>query len=326
MQGHNHVMTQRNTRLSILFIILIACLTTFIFNLIDNTSAVNAANIELTSSNTRSLKSTVKAKDSSTTATDITNSEDTPTDNQNGLMVIMHRPKWRFDGNLIVQFEKLKSAAANGDNEASYILARNLRYCYLSPIDGIALEKKLEQAYEFSDSELAVNNITQRYDYCSGIEQKYRNQFYRYLAAAANNGYVAAQEVMGRISPAFFMKSQGYDDVEREDFIKIRDSFIEQKIGLLEQAAQNGSINAIGRLAYINRFQKPGEMGYVKAFGFNQVILELTQSNKIYNKYSRYQQTLHSQLTSEEIDNAFAMSEEWLDIIKANGSLYLNGN
>jgi hypothetical protein len=131
---------------------------------------------------------------------------------------------------------------------------------------------------------------------------------------------------MGRISPAFFMKSQGYDDVEREDFIKIRDSFIEQKIGLLEQAAQNGSINAIGRLAYINRFQKPGEMGYVKAFGFNQVILELTQSNKIYNKYSRYQQTLHSQLTSEEIDNAFAMSEEWLDIIKANGTLYLNGN
>ncbi|NQY65276.1 MAG: hypothetical protein HRT38_16455 [Alteromonadaceae bacterium] len=76
----------------------------------------------------------------------------------------------------------------------------------------------------------------------------------------------------------------------------------------------------------MNRAQKIGEKGYVKSFAFNQLILELTQNNEIYNRYSRHQQKLHSQLTSDEIDNAFAMSEEWLEIIKANGTLYLNEN
>ena len=122
------------------------------------------------------------------------------------------------------------------------------------------------------------------------------------------------------------MKSQGYEDLKREEFIIMRDNFIEQKIGFLERAAQNGSIKALVRLSRMNLTQKFGENGYVKSFGFNQLILELTQNNEIYNRYSRYQQKLHSQLTSEEIDNAFAMSEEWLEVIKANGTLYLNGN
>lgn len=328
MQGHKNFMTQHRIKLSILSIILIACLTTFLLSLTDGASVADSPNIEFTSSATPPLKSTVKTEEINTTPTDIPNTKAIleGAGTQNSQMVVIHRPGWKFDGNLIVQLEKLRSAATNGDNEASYILAMNLRYCYNSPADDIALEKKLEQANEFSDSELAVGRITEKYEYCSGIDQKQRNQFYSYSEAAANNGYVAAQEVIGRTTPEFFMESQGYEDLEREEFIRMRDNFIKQKIEFLEQAAQNGSIKALVSLSHMNRAQKIGEKGYVKSFAFNQLILELTQNNEIYNRYSRYQQKLHSQLTSDEIDNAFAMSEEWLEVIKANGTLYLNEN
>ena len=94
----------------------------------------------------------------------------------------------------------------------------------------------------------------------------------------------------------------------------------------MEQAAQNGSITALVRLSRMNRSQKLGDNGYVKSFAFNQLILELTQNNEIYNRYSWLQQKQYSQLTSDDIDNAFSMSEQWLEIIKANGTLYLNGD
>ena len=186
-------MIQHRIKLSILSIILIICLTTFFLNLTEGASVSDSSNIEFTSSNTQPLKSTVKAEQITTTPTDIPNTKVIleGTGKQNSQMVVIHRPDWKFDGNLIVQIKKLRRAAANGDNEASYILAMNLRYCYYGPADDIALENKLEQAYEFSDSELAVGNITEKYEYCAGIEQKQRNQFYSYSKAAANNGSVS---------------------------------------------------------------------------------------------------------------------------------------
>jgi len=241
-------------------------------------------------------------------------------------MVVMHRPDWKFDENLFVQLERLKSAAASGDDEASYILAMNLRYCYHGPIDDIALEKKLEQAYEFGDSERAVGRIIEKYEYCSGITNKQRGQFYSYFESAANNKNVAAQEVIGRTTPEFFMEFQGYKNLGRNEYIQMRDNFITQKIEFLEQAGKNGSIRALIKLSSMNRSQNFGANGYVKSFAFNQLILELTPDNKLYNRYSWFQDKLYSQLSSEEIDTAFAMYDEWLETITTSGTLYLNRN
>jgi len=320
-------MTHRKVNLSILLIMLITFLTAIILNLVDSSSVADATNIKLSSSTTPPLKTIVKAENTATPsgiAEPKTIVEDTGI--QNGQLVIMQRPDWKFEGNLKEQLERLKIAAENGNDEASYVLAMNLRHCYYSPVDDIAFEKKLEQVYEFSDNELAVANITKRYEYCSGIDQKQRNQFYNYSKDAASNGYVAAQEYIGSITSELFMESQGYKNLERDQFIKVRDGFIEQKIGFLQQAAKNGSIKALIRLSNMNHSQNYGENGHVKSFAFNQLILELTQNNKTYNKYSWFQQRMHPQLTSDEIDNAFAMSEEWLEIIRSNGTLYLNGN
>jgi hypothetical protein len=259
-------MTQRRIKLSILSVLLIICLTTFIFRWTNDVSVASYPSFEFTSSNIPLLKATVKAEEITITSTDTPNTNGTLEGDRtkNGQMVVMHRPVWKFDGNFIVQLEKLRIAAENGNNEASYILAMNLRYCFNSPTDDIALEKKLDQAYEFSESELFVSRVTAKYEYCSGIEQKQRNQFYTYSEAAANSGYVAAQEIIGRINPEFFMASQGYEDLERNEFIIMRDNFIEQKVAFLKRAAQNGSVEALARLSSMNRSQKIRGNGYVR--------------------------------------------------------------
>lgn len=314
--------------LSMLSIMLITCLVVFTFNFTYDTSTINSSNSEFTSVNTQSINTeTIKsiAENKSLTAPKTLNTLQ-DTSKKTTEMVVMQRPKWKLSGSLITEFEQLKNAAENGDNKARYILAKNLSYCFNSPIDDTALDIKLTQVLDYSDSALTISRITAKYEYCAGIKQQQRTEFYNYSQAAANHGYVAAQEFIGTITPEFFMASQGYQNLEREDFITTRDNFLAQQIEFLQQAAQNGSIKALARLSGIGNSQKFGKNNGVKTAAFNQLILELTQSNEIYNRYAWFQEKLHQQLTPEEINNAFAMSEEWLAIIKTNGTLYLKGD
>ena len=316
-------MTPRRINLYLLSIIFIASFATVLFNYIDSKSVSDSLNAELNTQNTPLLKSVVKEIDGIPTKKPNGNAlRERPI--QNDQMVVMHRPDWKLDGNFKDHLEELIIIAAKGDSKANYIIAMNLRHCYYAPADDIALDKKLEQAYEYSDADIAVDRITERYEYCFGIQQKQRNQFFKYLEIASNRGYVVAQEIMGSITPELFMKSQGYEELERSDFIKKRDNFIDQKVRYMEQAAQNGSIKALAILSNMNRSQIIGGNGYVKSYAFNQLILEFTQNNEMYNRYSWFQQKLYPQLTPEEIENALAMSEEWLTKIKINGTLYLN--
>ncbi|UUO22486.1 sel1 repeat family protein [Colwellia sp. M166] len=316
-------MTPRRINLYLISIIFIASFATVLLNYIDSKSVSDSLNAELNTQNTPLLKSVVKEIDGIPTKKPNGNaSRERPI--QNDQMVVMHRPDWKLDGNFKDHLEELIIIAANGDSKANYIIAMNLRHCYYAPADDIALDKKLEQAYEYSDADIAVDRITERYKYCFGIKLQQRNQFFKYLEIASNRGYVVAQEIMGSITPELFMKSQGYEELERSDFIRKRDNFIDQKVRYIEQAAQNGSIKALAKLSNMNRSQIIGGNGYVKSYAFNQLILEFTQNNEMYNRYSWFQQKLYPQLTPEEIENALAMSEEWLKKIKINGTLYLN--
>ena len=314
------------SKLYVLLIISIICLALFSFSFTHDTT-INSSSSEIITSNaqvaltrnnnTQSTKLIAEGKSYNDPNT-VQN-----TNQKSAEMVVMQRPKWKLSGNLLSEFEKLKNAAESGDNEARYILSRNLNYCFNSPLDNTALDINLTKALDYSDSALKITRITDKYEYCIGIEQQQRNEFYKHSQAAANHGYVAAQEFIGTITPEFFMASQGYQNLEREDFITTRDNFLEQQVEFLQQAAQNGSIKALTRLSHIGNSQKFGKNNNVKTMAFNQLILELTQNNEIYNRYAWFQEKLHQQLTPEEINNAFAMSEEWLAVIKANGTLYL---
>lgn len=257
---------------------------------------------------------------------DLASSEFMPekTSATNGQLMEMKRPNWKLEEPFITHVEGLEIEAAKGDNIARYVLALNLRYCYYSPLDAESLEVKLEEVQGYSDGDTSADRIKEQYEYCAGVEQDQRSQFYTYLESAALDGFVAAQEEVGSITSKFFMQSQGYEKLERDAYIHKRDSFIQQQYELLEQAAKNGSVKALISLSNIHHSQAMGGNSQIKSFAINQLILELTKSNQLYNRYSWFKEKQYKQLSPEQVETAINMSEEWLEIINSNGTLYLS--
>ncbi|GAB2922995.1 hypothetical protein [Rheinheimera gaetbuli] len=249
----------------------------------------------------------------------------TATDND-GKLVIMTRPDWALDSNLLSHFSRLNHSAQQGDSEAAYVLGMNLRNCYVVPEDAAALAERLQQAYQFNDNGEAAAHISERYDFCLGVDKQQRNQFYAYLAMAASKGYVPAQEAIAMITPEQYMLATGYASLERNGYVAKRSGFIQQQVDFLSSAAQHGSLKALIKLSQLHHAQTVGKDGRLQAYAFNQMIMELTDDTELYNRYNWFQQRGQSVFTPEEIEQAMAMSEQWLSIIQANGTLYLHSD
>ncbi len=238
-------------------------------------------------------------------------------------LVMIERPDWTLVEPLQTQLARLKNRADQGDLQATYSLAMNLRFCSLAPLDETELEERLQQAYQYKDDGLAVANIKQRYDFCQGIDQQQRTEFYLYLESAAKAGYVPAQEEMATVTPEQFMQLAESTELEREAYIQKREEFIQLQLSLLESASQRGSIKALITLSNMYHSQNYGEHGRAKSYAFNLLLLELADDNELHSRYSDFVQRRQSELTPEQIEQAQALSEQWLAIIKANGTLYL---
>jgi hypothetical protein len=238
-------------------------------------------------------------------------------------MVVIERTDWKLDQPLRTQLTRLKNRADQGDLQAAYSLAMNLRFCGMAPLDETDLEARLQQAYDYKDDGLAIANIKERYEFCEGINQQQRNEFYAYLEIAAKVGYVPAQEELATITPEQFMKLAGDTELERDAYIQKRDDFIRQQLLLLESASQHGSIPALIALSNMHHSQNYGEHGRAKSYAFNLLILELADDNELQSRYSWFVQRRQSELTPEQIEQAHTLSEQWLARIKANGTLYL---
>lgn len=238
-------------------------------------------------------------------------------------MVVIERTDWKLDQPLRTQLTRLKNLANQGDLQATYVLAMNLRFCSAAPLDETDLEARLQQAYQYKDDGVAIANIKERYQFCAGIDQQQRAEFYAYLETAAKAGYVPAQEEMATITPEQYLKLTDATELARQAYIQKRDEFIQLQLSLLESASQHGSINALITLSNMHHSQNYGADGRTKSYTLNHLILELTDDNELQSKYSGFVQRRQSELTPEQIEQAQALSEQWLAMIKANGSLYL---
>lgn len=238
-------------------------------------------------------------------------------------LVVIERTDWTLDQPLQTQLARLKNRADQGDLQATYSLAMNLRFCSLAPLDETDLEERLQQAYQYKDDGVAVANIKERYEFCQGIDQQQRAEFYLYLERAAKAGYVPAQEEMATVTPEQFMQLADSTELEREAYIKKREEFIQLQLSLLESASQHGSIKALIQLSNMHHSQNYGDHGRAKSYALNLLILELTDDNELQSTYSWFVQRRESELSPEQIEQAQVLSEQWLAMIKANGSLYL---
>ncbi len=238
-------------------------------------------------------------------------------------MVVIERTDWKLDQPLRTQLTRLKNRADQGDLQAAYSLAMNLRFCGMAPLDETDLEARLQQAYQYKDDGVAIADIKERYEFCAGVDQQQRAEFYAYLETAAKAGYVYAQEEMATVTPELFMQLAGATELERGAYIQKRQDFIQLQLSLLESASQHGSIKALITLSTMHHSQNYGEHGRAKSYAFNLLILELADDNELQSRYSWFVQRRQSELTPEQIEQAQALSEQWLAMIKANGTLYL---
>ncbi|WP_286260770.1 hypothetical protein [Pseudoalteromonas apostichopi] len=237
-------------------------------------------------------------------------------------LIIKNAPKWRFDGVLIDHFTELKQRAEQGDVEANYLIAQNLKYCFNAPLDAEALEATLAESYEFSDAGDTQNRALEKYEYCQGLDLATRRSFYSYLAEAAENGSAYAQQTFAGLTPEFYMKSQFPDKLSRAEFIKNRDNFKQRKTAFLEQAAKQGSEQALMSLASMYYSEQVGEHSAAKAYAINRLIMEITQNNDVYNRYAWFEQRQYPTLSDEELSIANNLYDQWLLQIKQNGTLY----
>ena len=238
-------------------------------------------------------------------------------------LIIKKPPNWRFDGVLIEHFTELKQRAQQGDAEANYLIGLNLKYCFNAPLDEQALEVKLAEIYEFSDAGDIQSHVLDKYEYCQGLDLATRRSFYSYLAEAAENGSAYAQQTFAGLTPEFYMKSQFPEKLSRAEFIKNRDSFKERKTVFLEQAAKQGSEQALMSLASMYYSEQVGEHSAAKAYAINRLIMEITQNNDVYNRYAWFEQRQYPTLSDEELSIANNFFEQWLLQINKNGTLYL---
>lgn len=238
-------------------------------------------------------------------------------------MVVIERTDWKLDQPLRTQLTRLKNRADQGDLQAAYSLAMNLRFCSMAPLDETDLEARLQQAYQYKDDGVAIADIKERYEFCEGINQQQRDEFYAYLETAAKAGYVYAQEEIAAVTPELFMQLADATELERGAYIQKRQDFIQLQLSLLESASQHGSIKALITLSNMHHSQNYGEHGRAKSYAFNLLILELADDNELQSRYSWFVQRRQSELTPEQIEQAQALSEQWLAMIKANGTLYL---
>lgn len=237
-------------------------------------------------------------------------------------LLVIERTDWKLDQPLRTQLTRLKNLADQGDLQAAYILAMSLRFCNMAPLDETDLEARLQQAYQYKDDGVAIADIKERYEFCAGIEQQQRDEFYSYLETAAKAGYVYAQEEMATVTPELFMQLADATELERGAYIQKRQDFIQLQLSLLESASQHGSIKALIQLSNMHHSQNYGEHGRAKSYAFNLLILKLTDDNELQSRYSGFLQRRQSELTPEQIEQAQVWSEQWLAIIKANGILY----
>ncbi|HJS15733.1 MAG TPA: hypothetical protein VJ795_11695 [Rheinheimera sp.] len=238
-------------------------------------------------------------------------------------LVVIERTDWKLDQPLRTQLTRLKNRADQGDLQTAYSLAMNLRFCSMAPLDETDLDARLQQAYQYKDDGVAIADIKERYEFCAGVDQQQRDEFYAYLETTAKAGYVYAQEEMASVTPELFMQLAGATELERGAYIQKRNDFIQLQLSLLESASQHGSIKALIQLSNMHHSQNYGDHGRAKSYALNQLILELADDNELQSRYSWFVQRRQSELTPEQIEQAQALSQQWLAMIKANGTLYL---
>ncbi|WP_085296875.1 SEL1-like repeat protein [Cognaticolwellia mytili] len=239
-----------------------------------------------------------------------------------GAPIFQIRPNWHIDGKLIEQIKDLKTRFENGDNEAGYILAMNLRYCWHAPFDQKSFDARMQSAEDNHEVDFFIRRLEDSYEKCQGVDTTQKQRFYQIMQVTAEQGYVPTQESYSQFNAEFYMTSQDKKSLPRDEYITEQKKFIAEKLNFLSRAAEHGSLKAMAKLANMYNSQNYGEKGWVKTYAYNQVILNFTDDNALYRRYQWLIEKLTKTMTTDEIFQAQELALQLTTKINAHGTLY----
>ncbi len=247
-------------------------------------------------------------------------------DHSNQPLIEKTFPETELQGGLAQHLDDLIQRYENGDLDAGYVLAVNLKRC----ISAVSSKEALNKAYEdldkvktsqFFDEQRRVQakeNRSQEFYYCEGVPKELTSQYFEILQNTAEQGSIAAQTYfVGTITPTFPEKiDHQFTDEELQQLSVIR----EQYYRFLENAAHQGSFRAMLRVVVTN--QPHLDNNPVKSLAYNLAILDLTTNDHTYAGHTEISNRLMAKMTPEQISQARDMSKEIIEIIRQNGTIY----
>ncbi|REL25254.1 hypothetical protein DXX93_00880 [Thalassotalea euphylliae] len=207
---------------------------------------------------------------------------------------------WKLSTSLLEQLNQLETLAREGSVHAAYILAQNLTYCFYSPVDEQSYQTRVNRALDNNEDDRFLVNLNEKYEYCQGVNQTYKNQFVEYLERAAKSGNVNAMVDYGVAHTELLVKIKS----ETESTLNARTQVLAAQQKYLKVAAQHGNVKAIARLADDLWRQKFGHNDGVRALAYLYLVLELTTDSQIYSRYEWLEQRMIERLSLIEVEQA----------------------
>ncbi|REL31096.1 hypothetical protein [Thalassotalea euphylliae] len=221
---------------------------------------------------------------------------------------------WKLSTPLHTQLAQLEYLSANGNLQAAFILAKNLRYCFYTPSDEESYQDRVNKALDNNEDDHYLAKIAENYEYCQGVMHATKKQFAHYLAFAANQGHLDAMLDYGFANTELLVKVES----ETRSALTARTEVLAAQQEYLTTAALQGNVKAIARLSDNLWQQKFGNNDGSQALAYLYLLLELTDDSQLYSRYQWQEQRMSKQLSPEKVAQARDLSQDLVRNIISN--------
>ncbi|WP_448556537.1 hypothetical protein [Thalassotalea montiporae] len=218
---------------------------------------------------------------------------------------------WKLSTPLHTQLAQLEYLSENGNLQAAFILAKNLRYCFYTPSDEASYQDRVNEALDNNEADNYLAKLAENYEYCQGVMHATKKQFAHYLAVAANQGHLDAMLDYGFANTELLVKVES----ETRPALTARAEVLAAQQEYLKTAALQGHVKAIARLSDNLWQQKFGNNDGSQALAYLYLLLELTDDSQLYSRYQWQEQRMSKQLSPEKVAQARELSQDLLSNI-----------
>ncbi len=204
------------------------------------------------------------------------------------------------------------------DAEELLSTAKIISKCKGIPRTDDALSDWLNTAYENDEYDFRIDSVLSRFEQCKLVPAK-ADYISKYIIAA-EMGLGEAGTALWHITETDYMQQMGFSNLDRSEFIKKKNDFINLKYRLVERLAVSGHENSMRIIAsaYWRFDPATGGQNYSKALAYTNFFLAITSNNDSYRKVDWVKQRNIKKMTQKEIDEASILSIALIESLKGS--------